>query len=684
MAPGTGWPAAAALLLAILGLAHSSSESSAVSCEARQFRCADGLRCVPAAWRCDGRAHCADGSDELHCSSPNPSSAACRGDEFRCAVSNFCLAPSWRCDGEPDCGAHDASDEDPYMCQKDFKCPGNSARCETPVDGQFTCVPIQHFCDGERHCPDASDEWDICDNFTAAQCAALQCEVGCRPTHAGPACYCGAGYEAGAGGRCHDTDECARDDACAQLCRNTVGSYACSCAAGYRLHDDGRDCVPINEPEGEPLSLVLVTAGDVRRVWPGDEAREAPQWPRTRTRLPALNVRAIDILYSNRSVCYVHHNLSAADIVCADADDLARRRVLPRPALFPDVAGVSHLAADWVAGNWYLVDGAREALYACTRDLRHCRLLVEGALGKVHGFALDPAAGLMFWTVWGAAPPAVERASLAGAERAPVAALKLVYPSALTLEPAARTLYWADAYLDCVERADYSGAHRRTLRRGYASQELLHIAALGGVLYLPSWRNSSLLLAARGRARSLPLDARPTAALAFHRARQPRSAHPCAARNGGCAHLCITAYDGGAARAHCLCRHGWRLAGRGACERAHEDAYLVLARGAPPLVQALALRPRGWEAAAPATDAARPTAADVDTRDQYLYYCDVHRYEIVRQRLDGSGREVFAGRDVDNCEGLAVDWMGERGPAPSYSYKHGRRLLFLRIDLINI
>ncbi|XP_038218676.1 low-density lipoprotein receptor-related protein 1-like [Zerene cesonia] len=41
-----------------------------------------------------------------------------------------------------------------------------------------------------------------------------------------------------------------------------------------------------------------------------------------------------------------------------------------------------------------------------------------------------------------------------------------------------------------------------------------------------------------------------------------------------------------------------------------------------------------------------------------LYYCDVHRYEIVRQKFDGSGREVFIGEDVDNCEGLAVDWIG--------------------------
>ncbi|PZC71065.1 hypothetical protein B5X24_HaOG214170 [Helicoverpa armigera] len=384
------------------GPAADEESGSPAPCAAPQFACADQLRCLPPAWRCDGRAHCADASDELNCTNPNPS---CRGDEFRCAVSNFCLAPSWRCDGEPDCGAHDASDEDPYMCQKDFKCRGNSARCVTPVEGQFTCVPVSQFCDGERQCPDASDEWDICDNFTAADCGALRCELGCRPTHAGLACYCQPGFEPDAAGRCVDTDECAWEDACAQRCSNTRGSYECACAAGYRLHADRRDCLPINEPEDEPLSLIVVTTEGVRREWPEGGARSRNH------SLAALNVRALDFVHAERSVCYVHHNLSKSGIVCVDADDFARRRSLGAPPLFPDVAGASHLARDWVAGNWYVVDGAREALYVCSRALAHCRLLLDAALGKVHGFALDPGAGLMFWTVWGAAPPAVERAA---------------------------------------------------------------------------------------------------------------------------------------------------------------------------------------------------------------------------------------------------------------------------------
>lgn len=59
------------------------------------------------------------------------------------------------------------------------------------------------------------------------------------------------------------------------------------------------------------------------------------------------------------------------------------------------------------------------------------------------------------------------------------------------------------------------------------------------------------------------------------------------------------------------------------------ETYLVVARGSPPIVQALTVerggRRAGWEALVPATGAARPSAVAVDRTDQYLYYCDVHR-----------------------------------------------------------
>ncbi|XP_060807225.1 prolow-density lipoprotein receptor-related protein 1 [Amyelois transitella] len=621
-------------------------------CGAGQFACADGSRCVPAAWRCDARPHCDDASDEINCTW----NTTCLPTQFRCARSGRCIAESWRCDGDADCGPDDHSDEEPYTCEKDFKCPGNEARCATPMDGQFVCVPVYQFCDNVRHCPDGSDEWDICDDnkmsVEGGNCSE-RCAVGCRPTHEGRRCYCQHGFEpVGEDGHCVDRDECLEPSSCAQLCHNTVGSFSCSCVDGYRL--EGGDCVPINDPPSLPLSVLVVTPSEVLVAEPGQPDRNLS--------LSALNVRAIDINFSNGTFCYIHNNVSRSALVCARAD-LSQRWVLPQPPLIPTLNSISHLAIDWISGNMYFAEESSSALYVCSGALDSCRLLLAAA-DKLQGFALDPRRGLMFWSVWGASPAGVWRAALDGRARRPLAARKLVYPTALVLDPAGGHVYWADTYLETVERADYDGQNRVTVKNAYRTQKLQQISVLGPWLYLPAWGARRVRVEARWPPRSRralpPLDTAhaPTAAVVYHRQRQPMISHPCAKNKGGCAHICIPAYSDGAARAQCLCRHGYRLAGHFDCERVELDSYLVVGRGSPPMVQALSLSPSEDEAAAPASDAARPTTADVDLEKQYLYYCDVHRYEIVRQRLDGTGREVFVSEDVDNCEGLAIDWIG--------------------------
>lgn len=62
------------------------------------------------------------------------------------------------------------------------------------------------------------------------------------------------------------------------------------------------------------------------------------------------------------------------------------------------------------------------------------------------------------------------------------------------------------------------------------------------------------------------------------------------------------------------------------CAVVEVESYLVVSRGAPALVVGLALTGTGREEPfAPATHAARPTAADVDWVGNMLYYCDVHK-----------------------------------------------------------
>lgn len=44
----------------------------------------------------------------------------------------------------------------------------------------------------------------------------------------------------------------------------------------------------------------------------------------------------------------------------------------------------------------------------------------------------------------------------------------------------------------------------------------------------------------------------------------------------------------------------------------------------------------------------RPTAIDYDAQNQYIYYSDVERFVIERQKIDGSKRETFIEKGLNS------------------------------------
>ena len=193
------------------------------NCTERQHRCGPpGVddRCVPKYWKCDGKADCADESDEpLSCPERK-----CSVGQFQCKNGN-CTLPTSLCDGVDDC--KDNSDEED--CHHD--CPENFFKCHTTGK----CLLGAWKCDGDKDCSDGSDEKpEVCDN--------REChddEFKCDNGKCIPALW-----------KCDFDNDCGDDsDEPAHVCRNqncTVGWRRCPGHGNYRcipewLFCDGKD-----------------------------------------------------------------------------------------------------------------------------------------------------------------------------------------------------------------------------------------------------------------------------------------------------------------------------------------------------------------------------------------------------------------------------------------------------------
>ena len=147
---------------------------------------------------------CEDGGDEVGCADSkhvDNRTKVCKVDEFTCLEQHFCVHQSWTCDGDRDCP--DGSDESQEVCKEGGKCKNDGYQCE---DGH--CVHEKLFCDGKEDCEDGSDEKNCSEKYNEITnnkhlkiktdpCLSWPpvCSQRCIPTPGGlHKCDCIAGY----------------------------------------------------------------------------------------------------------------------------------------------------------------------------------------------------------------------------------------------------------------------------------------------------------------------------------------------------------------------------------------------------------------------------------------------------------------------------------------------------------
>ncbi|GBP98522.1 hypothetical protein EVAR_93755_1 [Eumeta japonica] len=237
------------------------------------------------------------------------------------------------------------------------------------------------------------------------------------------------------------------------------------------------------------------------------------------------------------------------------------------------MAAVSHLAIDWLSGNWYLVDEGREVMYMCEKMLVHCRLLVDHRLDKVRGFAIDPTRIDVLERLGGSAKRTTRRAGRKRAKRWP--SPRLSWRADSGLDDGTRLL--GGLYLTASNaRTTTAVIAKQSGEDSWLNSWRSFRCSRGR--WAPTWGERAVLVphAQRGSPVRIPLSASANGC-GRHRQRQPLERRVCAHLRNGLvrqprARLCPRLPIGG---------------GGHDCIRVRIDTYLLLAKGAPPMVRAL-------------------------------------------------------------------------------------------------
>ncbi|ELK04590.1 Low-density lipoprotein receptor-related protein 1B [Pteropus alecto] len=205
-----------------------------------------------------------------------------------------------------------------------------------------------------------------------------------------------------------------------------------------------------------------------------------------------------------------------------------------------------------------------------------------------------------------------------GTNRTRIIDSKTEQPAALALDLVNKLVYWVDLYLDYVEVVDYQGKNRHTIIQGRQVRHLYGITVFEDYLYVTNSDNFNIIRINRFNGTDI------YSLIKMENARGIRIYHKRTQPTGP-----------------------------------KNELFLFYGKGRPGIVRGMDLNTKiADEYMMPIENLVNPRALDFHAETNYIYFADTTSFLIGRQKIDGTERETILKDDLDNVEGIAVDWIG--------------------------
>ncbi|XP_076640079.1 low-density lipoprotein receptor-related protein 6 isoform X1 [Colletes latitarsis] len=365
---------------------------------------------------------------------------------------------------------------------------------------------------------------------------------------------------------------------------------------------------------------------------------------------------ALDFYFEHELVCWSDSGLEIIQCIQTNGTHTGERTIIVNSSLIsPD-----GLACDWYTGKLYWTDGEKNRIEVTSIDGRHRKVLFWTDIYQPRAIALVPMKSILFWTDWGDVPK-IERAAMNGdpLTREVIISDDIFWPNGLTVDYDNELVYWVDGRLKFIAVMDYYGKNRRKVVEQGLDYPFA-VTFFDHRLYWTDWKTWCIHSYDVRQHQAHPRELLhgeyiPGDIEVWDVRRQPHGNHPCEKNNGNCSHLCLLSLTEPGYT--CACPTGVKLVDNLTCAEGPEELLLIVQR--TEICRISLDSPDYTNFVLPLIGIKHAIAIDFDPMQEMLYWTDEEACAIRRASLNGSNQENIITTEVENPDGIAVDWLAQ-------------------------